>query len=308
MRPIYKNCPLFKLKTIDELLTVLNGNRYKIDLQELEALCRQIDLYKEQVVTVDDLTGKRRLCEIPTAALKQFQERIHKILHSWLKEQQPQYLFSFRSPLQNARYHSTELTTVRYDVHRFFRNTRTEKIYCFFKERLRMTVTLARLLTGLCTYKGHLPTGAPTSPILSFLAYRSMWEEIDTHCKRWDYRFSLYIDDLVISGTPLQRDKLRIVKYILHRYGFSIAKGKTKWFAENRPKYITGIIVCFSGPYGRDSRFYAPHSTHKRLNERRKQLAKAQNRKERKLRKKQIEGLEQWLQQIQAVNHTQTQV
>ncbi len=314
MRFTYKSCPLYGLKTLDELINIVKTEEYTIDRQELEALLNHPEPYLEQKLLVDELTGKRRWCEVPVDNLKKFQERLHKVLFTWLEDRQPEYLFSFKGALENAQYHSQEEMAVRYDVHHFFKNTRAEKVYSFFKDKIRMAAAMARLLSKLCIYKGHLPTGAPTSPILSFLAYRDMWEQIYQHCQniilwegristvRHSYRFTLYIDDIVISGSPLFRFSLRMIRAILHQHGFSMAKGKTKWFQRGHPKHITGVIIL------PDGRFVAPHKTHWRLNEYRKKLTKAKTRKARKRHTRQILAIEQWLQRIEAVNRIKAQV
>lgn len=293
---ITRDCLLQGLQTREQLIQILNCDSFLIDEAGLERLQEQTDRYMEQVVITDDLTGKRRNCEVPPEALKKFQERIHQILLAWLDEIMPGYLFSFRSPLENARYHANTSFTVTLDIQKFFRSTSHEQVYGLFANVLGMSPELALLLTDLCTYKGHLPTGSPTSPILSFLAYWSMWDMLDTLCLSSEYLFSLLIDDITISGERIDRQFIGIVRVVLKRYNLRLAKGKTVWFPRDRTKRITGVMVSPEG------RFSAPHSTHWRLNERIKQLEKAKTRKRRKQIKRKIKGLKQWIADIEAAN------
>jgi hypothetical protein len=62
--------------------------------------------------------------------------------------------------------------------------------------------TLAKfynLLPNLVTYKGHLPTGSPTSPAVANMVFKQMDEKIANYCQEWGLEYTRYADDLVFS-------------------------------------------------------------------------------------------------------------
>lgn len=70
----------------------------------------------------------------------------------------------------------------------------------FFVDKLRCAPDIARLLTRISCFKGFLLTGSPLSPLLSFLAYWPMFEELSNVATDRGLSYTVYVDDVVMSG------------------------------------------------------------------------------------------------------------
>lgn len=73
-----------------------------------------------------------------------------------------------QSIVANARPHAGKAVVVRLDIENFFESTKADRVRDYFRE-IGWGQEAAEILTRLCTYKGGLPQGAPTSPYLSNL-------------------------------------------------------------------------------------------------------------------------------------------
>jgi hypothetical protein len=58
----------------------------------------------------------------------------------------------------------------------------------------------SQMLARLCCYLGFLAQGAPSSPVVSNLAFREIDNRLIQISEKFDVRFSRYADDIVFSG------------------------------------------------------------------------------------------------------------
>jgi hypothetical protein len=105
---------------------------------------------------------------------------------------------------------------------------------------MECTPDIAGLLTSVSTYKGHLPTGSPLSPILAYFAFYDLWEDIARRCKAEGCCLTVYIDDVTLSGPELRAEFLWSIRRAIHRAGLHYHKEK---HYVGRPAEITGVIV-----------------------------------------------------------------
>ena len=76
-----------------------------------------------------------------------------------------------------------------------------------------------------------IPQGYPTSPIVSFLSYKEMFDKINNVAIKYNCRFSTYVDDLSFSykdSTFDPNDLVAEVSSILKDYNHSISEKKIK--------------------------------------------------------------------------------
>jgi len=100
---------------------------------------------------------------------------------------------------------------------------------------------LAGLLTSLSTYKEHLPTGSPLSPILAYYCYSDMWEKISSLCASRRYELSIYVDDITISSSTIVRAfDIWQVKEIIASYGLNYHKERD---FKDKPAVVTGCVI-----------------------------------------------------------------
>jgi retron-type reverse transcriptase len=185
--------------------------------------------------------GFRRI-EAPYENLKKVQRRISDLL---LRVQPPDYLMApvkRRSYVDNAAKHRESKAFCLLDIEDFFPSCTDKKAYWFFNKRMHCAPHVASLLTKLVSYQGHLPQGSPASPIMAYLAYSDMWNEIDTLIKNAKCVLTIYADDITISGNTVPGEVVWQVKQTLHRHGHRYSRKKERHLID-KPADITGVIV-----------------------------------------------------------------
>ncbi|NVK16673.1 MAG: RNA-directed DNA polymerase [Rhodobacteraceae bacterium] len=162
-----------------------------------------------------------------------------------------------RTYVTNAAAHQGSRSFCLMDIESFYPSCREEKVLAFFQHRMRCSPDVAVILARLCCDKGSLPQGSPSSPILSYWAYSEMWDAIFNIAKEAGNVFTLYIDDLTVSGQVVLKSTIWKVQKEIHKHGLAIKVGKTRWIV-NKPAGVTGAIV---GPEG----LRLPNRQHQKL-------------------------------------------
>lgn len=232
-------CALYKVRGLSRLAELLFTS-----VDRLEDFARRhSDMYSEW--DIPSKPGKMRHIEHPAPPLKKIHARIETLL---MRLEPPGYLFcpvKGRDFLMNALQHHGQRAVWRVDVKDYFASTRSANVLAFYRDRLNCAGDVATLLTKLSTFRGHLPTGSPLSPVLSFFANEPMWESIRATCDESGCSISLYMDDLTVSGEkvpwPLRQHILRA----LNQNGF---KGHKCQYAVARPALVTGLITGRARP------------------------------------------------------------
>jgi retron-type reverse transcriptase len=277
--------PFFKLSTKRKLAKLLG-----ISLLELKTFRRCDRLYSER--DIPKKNGGTRRIENPRRHLKVVQARIARLLS---RITPPDYLFcpvKGRSYVTNAARHLGHRVVRTLDVKKYFPSTSRNRVYRFFNTVMRCNSDVAEILTGISTYKGHLPTGSPLSPIMAFYAHYDIWQEVYRLVTNGAAINSLYIDDLTISGERVSDSLIWDIKKAIYRSGLRYHKEKT---FRDRPAEITGVIV-------RDGRLLPPNR--QLLKKFRSECAarKATTKLEKEMLTTQLKGLAGQVAQIKSAN------
>lgn len=104
---------------------------------------------------------------------------------------------------------------------------------------------IAFVIANISTYKGILPQGAPTSPILSNIVTQRLDRKITNFCKLKRIRYSRYADDLSFSSNENIFDENLIGELIkiVESENFKINANKTRLRTNGERQEVTGIIV-----------------------------------------------------------------
>ena len=131
------------------------------------------------------------------------------------------------------------------DIENFYDNCKREAVYNFFNTKLFTSPDISELLTNIVTYKGIIPTGAPTSQLIAYYAYEDMFYEINELAKKYDCIFTLYVDDMTFSSSkPLPKNKIIFeINNILNNYKHKLKLGKVKYYGIDKAKSVTGTII-----------------------------------------------------------------
>jgi hypothetical protein len=132
------------------------------------------------------------------------------------------------------------------DIENYFPSCTSSAIAGLVLNELECPKDVAFIITKLVTKEGALPQGSPCSPIFAFYSKIAMWNSIAEVLYDAGLKFSIYADDLTISGDVIRGEIVWQVKKIIHRHGMKI-RGDKEGRAFGRPADITGVIVVNDG-------------------------------------------------------------
>ncbi|WP_321324791.1 reverse transcriptase family protein [Thiomicrorhabdus sp.] len=195
------------------------------------------------VFNVNNDKGNVREIQQPISELEAIHTRIASLMsriaipidiHSGLKK---------RSHVTNAKQHIGNKKLLTTDIRKFFPSTSKEMVFRLFFYDFKMPGDIARLMSDVCCFKNGLPTGSRLSMHMAYWANHGMFEEIDNLCKSLNLVFTVYVDDLTISGDSVNELLLNTLKKIVGRYNHRLHEEKTRIYGKNEKKLVTGVII-----------------------------------------------------------------
>ena len=143
----------------------------------------------------------------------------------------------------NARFHRKMDVVVALDLHDFFGSINFGEVYGVFK-KLGYCNSVVMMLTKLCMYKGSLPQGAPTSPMLSNLMFYDLDEKIFHYCQKRKIRYTRYADDMTFSGNDIKINRLiSYIKMLVKYRHLTLNEEKTRVMRKGCSQRVTGVVV-----------------------------------------------------------------
>ena len=237
---------------VDEL-----ARRLGVDEAELRALVpryRQFKLKKR--------SGGLRIIEEPEKQLKRVQRLILRRLLGRLRSHPAAHGFErSRSIVTNALPHTHRAVVLRMDVRDFFLSTKAERIRTYFR-RVGWNAEAAALLTKLCTHRGGLPQGAPTSPRLSNLVNFRLDARLSALARTQGAHYTRYADDMTFSFDSDEHERIVTViqttKKALREEGYRLhTERKLRVLRRHMRQTIAGLVV--------NERVRLPRATRRRL-------------------------------------------
>lgn len=234
------------INTLKHLCYILNTKK-----SELQFIISNLDSYyyekienkKDEIGNFKfDKTGKPKVRVLNPSInkLKQIQKNINKKIFSKLKI--PDYAFGAvrgKDNVLNAKIHQGKKFKFKTDLKDFFPSIGNNQVFNMFRS-FNFSPTVSRTLTQLTTYKGKLPQGAPTSPIISNLIFIKTGNKLDEFSKQNNIIFTSFIDDLTFSSPIDFKNKTKLIINIIENEGFKINHKKT--FYKTKSPLITGVI------------------------------------------------------------------
>ena len=181
--------------------------------------------------------------------------------------------FPKRSLVGAANRHLGARWMVKLDVRRFFESIREEKVYWVFRSLgygALLSFQFARICTRLPNYQksntapirghtsvglpyrryhpGHLPQGAPTSPMLANLVVRSLDERLAEIADDRGWTYTRYADDLAFSrrDASSRQEAMRLAKRAEHELtAFRLVSNRQKLAitAPGGRKILLGVLI-----------------------------------------------------------------
>ena len=203
-------------------------------------------LKKEKAYVTFNLPKKAggfREINAPSKYMKSIQRWIlDKILY---KMDVGDYVHGFvpkRSIFTNASVHVSQNLVLGIDIKDFFPSIGFDSIFSIFKS-VGYTQKTAHFLADICTYQGKLPQGAPTSPMLANLVIGRLDIIIDNYCRRRNFKYSRYADDITISGSHKLPMHIQKIIAIIEVSGFAVNEEKTRLHSRGSRQKVTGLVV-----------------------------------------------------------------
>lgn len=232
-----KQVNLYRISTLPELAEILDFPIRSL----IEATKKGYRSYYMQGKT------KKRLIEEPNVILKLILKDLKEILFEMFDCSEYNKCWSGGNNYQNAQAHAGQHAFVTTDISSFFTNSKACYVREFFKNKLNISGEALDMLVHMCTYRGHIPTGAPTSSILAFLAHKSLFDEIAQHMEERDITFTLYVDDITLSAKHgIKKEEIKFIKSALKKHKLEIKPEKTKFF-NFKKAMITGFYLSQGG-------------------------------------------------------------
>lgn len=187
--------------------------------------------------------GTKRLISEPLPSLKEIQLWILKnILYKIPVSPVAKAYKPKARIIENLKFHRNQPKVLTLDLENFFPSIKIKEVKNIFLN-LGYSKYMANILSKLCTKDDSLPQGAPTSPYLSNLIFKSADALIFDFCKQRKIRYTRYADDLSFSGDFDEKLLLGKVTDVIESLGFKINNTKTKLMTPNTRQTVTGIVV-----------------------------------------------------------------
>ncbi|MBK7850650.1 MAG: RNA-directed DNA polymerase [Bacteroidetes bacterium] len=148
--------------------------------------------------------GKLREISEPLPSLKEIQNWILENILEQVKVSSFAKAYRKRiNIIENVKFHKNQPKVFTVDIKDFFPSITTSSVENIFL-KLGYSKILSNLLAKLCTLNNSLPQGAPTSPYLSNIFFKSADDNIINYCVKNEIKYTRYADDLSFSGTLMK--------------------------------------------------------------------------------------------------------
>jgi RNA-directed DNA polymerase len=242
------------------------SNRF-LEISDVSSLIKLLDINEQELISLINpeyinfkiKKGKNQFREInkPTKHLLDYQRKISNYLNCIYLLNQSDFCFSYtpsivyptqiinKNILEAAKKHIDKAIILKIDIKDFFPSITTDMVKNIFSEEpFSFNSEVIDFLVVSLTYNNSLPTGSPTSPILSNLIFKPIDYEIAKVSKNFNY--TRYSDDLTIS---FDEDSSRVVNVIkkvtkiLEVNGFKVNREKTRILQSNQRQEVNGLVV-----------------------------------------------------------------
>lgn len=226
---------------------------FQLDLGEVKYILYKNDVndYYENF-TIPKKNGGVREINASKGLLKVIQRQISNVLYS-KNDSNTNISHAFKrgkTIISNARVHKNKKYIIKIDLKNFFNTINFGRVKGYFEKNknFQFGYYAAVALAQLTCFKGHLPQGAPSSPIISDLIFQIIDFRILKIAKKYKLDYTRYADDLIFSTN----DKKIVdnfnsfcisIENCINKSGFSLNEKKTRLIYKTSKQLITGLVV-----------------------------------------------------------------
>lgn len=204
------------------------------------------------VFEIPKKNGGGREIEAPFSELKGIQAELNSYLQKIYSAVRPRSTHGFVTStgnekvniVSNAQAHAGKEYVMCLDLKSFFpsiKSSRVKKV--FMTSPFAFDEKLAVALALLCTYEGHLPTGAPTSPVLSNFVSIPLDKTLTLFARLHHINYTRYADDLTFSSDSyFSKEMIAEITNMIEQY-FELNNSKFRIQNKHRRQTVTGLTV-----------------------------------------------------------------
>lgn len=155
-----------------------------------------------------------------------------------------------KSIITNAKVHRNKRYILNLDLQDFFDSFHFGRVRGYFQKNrfFQLPEEVATTIAQLTCYKGHLPQGAPSSPIITNLICKILDIHLLKIAKKYKLDYTRYADDLTFStnNKNFKNIWLRFMSEIsneIKKAGFTINERKVRLQFKDSRQVVTGLIV-----------------------------------------------------------------
>ncbi len=189
-------------------------------------------------------SGKLRWIDSPNALLKTCQrDLLEKLLYQLPVNAAAHGFVPGRSILTNATCHVGQAWVIVFDLKDFFPSVTRAQVDEGIRTIPRLTEVDYDVLGRLLTKNGVLPQGAPTSPYMANLVFKSADNALGCLADDAGLRYTRYADDLTFSGPYVPAKFFVAVREVVCSHGFRLNDRKTRRMGRHTRQAVTGLVV-----------------------------------------------------------------
>ncbi|MGL2986424.1 reverse transcriptase family protein [Flavobacterium sp. RSSA_27] len=200
-------------------------------------------------------SGGSRQIEAPEERLKKIQKQLNFYLQAhylWIKPREvfgfvinPNDLEPFCNIAENAKVHINHKQVLNLDIKDFFPSLTAAQVKQVFSGPLfNFNEQMATAFTLLTTYKGKLPIGAPTSPVLSNFICKALDNDLILFAKENHLNYTRYADDLTFSSQQtIETKTIDQIKALITKHHLVVNEKKVHLKGNHSKQIVTGITV-----------------------------------------------------------------
>lgn len=246
---------LKEIQTRNELADYIKVPRQKLSyilyVKGTENLYKSFEIPKK--------SGGVRHIHAPEEELKQIQSKLTKVLYEYAlkieknngKKWNIAHAFvKGKGCFTNAKIHRNKRILVNVDLKDFFDSFHFGRVRGYFMKNrnYQLSEEVATVIAQIACYKGKLPQGAPTSPVITNLICGIFDIRILHLAKKYRLDYTRYADDLTFSTNDkkfqiYQEQFLEELTNEISKAGFSINQNKTRVQYRDSHQEVTGIVV-----------------------------------------------------------------
>src|SRR5690348_9146926 len=202
--------------------------------------------------------GSRRISS-PISGLRLIQRKLNQVLRAVYGGRSPVHGFvRGRSIVTNASRHLGREMVLNFDLEDFFPSIHFGRVKGLFEGKpYLMSPTVALALARICCYRGVLPIGAPTSPIVANMVCAQMDSQLKRIAIECGSTYTRYADDVTFSikrgrfpppivyRDPASRKWVIVdaIGKVVTGNGFKINPAKTRVLSRGYRREVTGLVV-----------------------------------------------------------------